>query len=250
MLYVTPLLQRISQGIPNYTDHGIIHTNNVLRHVRDIVTEYPLTPTFYSEEKFILALSAVLHDIGCIVDRKAHNEITVRMLERQEFNFLENLLQAEHLRVLKQVIVAHSRKYNFAEIGPDSSKEIRSKLISALFRLADACDVSGNRIKKLVLNILVDEKKLTDPGSIDIWNAHLQVENVMIKGTTIIPKVYNFELADYCIKSLEDELKPINLALSDLKLPTFSLRPELVEKSILKQALNEEKTVDAASDPI
>ncbi len=237
MIHVTPLLHRVSQAIPKFTDHGIIHTTNVLRHVHDLVLEYPVK--FSNDEKFILALAAISHDIGCIGGREKHNEKTVRILEKQQFDFLRQDIGDLNFRALKQVILGHSKSFDLKNVGDDPSKDIRLKAITSFFRLADACDMSGARIKRLVLEIFLDEKIVGDKKlpqeSEDIWKAHLQVENILIKKTDIQPQVYDLKAADYCIKSLNEELGPINETLKELGLPLFTLNPNVVSEKIIEE---------------
>ena len=53
----TPLLHYIPRGIPEFTNHGSLHTVNVLRYVDYLTKQYPLP--FTKEEKFILALATI-----------------------------------------------------------------------------------------------------------------------------------------------------------------------------------------------
>lgn len=231
MVLVTPLLHHIPRGIPEYTDHGVLHSHNVLRYVRDIVKEYP--KKFTEEERFILALSAVLHDIGCISGREKHSEKTVRILAKKRFNLFRDMLGPLFYRALEQVIVAHSKDFDLTSIPADPSPEIRLKVISAIFRLADACDISALRVKELLLEVLLEESQL-DGKSEEIWRAHLEIENVLIKGTKIKPQIYNLKVAEYCLENLAEELKQINPILSAHELPIFLLEPDVVERSILR----------------
>ena len=208
-----------------------MHSTNVLRYVRDIVKEYPAE--FTEEEKFILALSAVLHDIGCITGREKHNEKTVRILAKKRFNLFRVMLGPLFYRALEQVIVAHSKDFDLTSISADPSPEIRLKVISAIFRLADACDISALRVKELLLEVLLEESQL-DEKSEEIWKSHLAIENVLIRGTRIKPQVYNLKVAEYCLKNLQEELKSINSILSAYELPIFSLEPDVIERSILR----------------
>lgn len=229
---VTPLLHWIPRGIPEHTDHGILHSTNVLRYIRDISNEYPIK--FKEEERFILALSAVLHDLGCLTGRENHNEKTLKILAKNQFDLLRFLLGSLHYRVLQQVIIAHSRSFYLNQISDDPSPDIRLKFISAIFRLADACDISSLRVKKLLLEILVEED-LLDKTSEKIWKSHLQIENILIKETKIKPQIYNKTLAKTCLDALEEEIDSVNGVLSENSFPIFTLEPEEVERDIKKQ---------------
>ena len=139
-------------------------------------------------------------------------------------------LGAINYKALIQTILGHSKKFDLMTLGTDPAPEIRLKLICPIFRLADACDQSSRRVKVLLFKILVKER-LLDEETKKIWNAHLNVENIVIKGTLIEPRVYNLELAKRCIEDLCAELPPINQALSSAALPTFTIQPLIVPKA-------------------
>ena len=180
----------------------------------------------------ILALSAVTHDIGCIVNRKKHNEISVRILGRPCFNFLRTYIGPLIYRALTQTIVAHSSKYKLKNVPEDPCPEIRLSFICTIFRLADACDLSGSRVKGLLLQVLIDEKAIKKKSE-DIWHSHLNVENINIVGTTIKLNYYNQRKAQYCLDCLEKELRPINAQLKRLQYPPFVFQPRKVKRGVL-----------------
>jgi HD superfamily phosphodiesterase len=225
----TPLLHYVPRGIPQYTDHGILHTTNVLNNVRNILNEYPVP--FTIDEKFILALSCIFHDIGCLIDRENHNKTSVRILDGSDFDKLRKDLHPLHYKALIQTILAHSTNHNLLATADVLSKKIRLKAICAIFRLADACDQNSKRVNKLLFNILVKEKSLEELTQ-QIWNAHLNVENIVIKKTTIKLMVHDPLLARHCIDDLHAELPPINTALASVNLPTFNI--ELIDVSKIK----------------
>ncbi len=176
-----------------------------------------------------MALASILHDIGCIAGREKHGETTVKMLKTKHFDFLINEIQPMRMRALEQVIKAHSRSFDFKKVGPDPSNEIRLKLICPIFRLADACDLSGERIKRLVMEILIDAKTLKGKSR-KIWEAHMNIENVLVEKTVIKPLVYDLNGAKYCLDSLKAELKPINDFLKSQRFAIFSLEPTIVPR--------------------
>jgi len=229
---VTPLLHYIPTGIPEYTDHGFLHSINVLRNIRDIVHEYPVKSE--EEEKLILTLSTVLHDLGCIVKRKKHNERTIKILSKSRFDFLRFTLGKPLYRALEAVITAHSGEVDLGRIPDDPCPEIRLKLTIPIFRLADACDITSRRVKELLLQILVEED-LLNKKSKHIWRSHLEIENILVRGTQIRPQIYDRRLARYSLAKLSDELRVINKILSKHSLPIFTLEPDIVERSILKR---------------
>ena len=53
-MFVSPILAWIPSVLQEYTDHGKLHSENVLKNVRDLVAGYTLE--INEEEKFLLAL--------------------------------------------------------------------------------------------------------------------------------------------------------------------------------------------------
>ncbi|MDR0461316.1 MAG: HD domain-containing protein [Nitrososphaerota archaeon] len=217
--------------MPEFTDHGIIHTNNVLHNICNLIREYPIPEKFTEDERFLLVLAAITHDIGCIVDRDTHEEKSIKMLQSNHFRFLLATIGALNFRALIKIIKWHRKTQDLETIGQDPCDEIRLKLIASIFRLADACDMSGSRIKCLVMDILIEERQLPAKSEA-IWKAHLQVEKIKISRNKIQPQVYNLKLADYCLTELAQELEPINQVLTKLGLPQFTLEPVVVDSAI------------------
>ena len=95
---------------------------------------------------------------------------------------------------------------------------IRLKIMSSIFRLADACDMSSLRIKSLVLTIL-KEYELLKKESIPIWESHIEIGGVQIDRTKIISMYHDEEKANYCHDRMRAELVPINALLRSESLP-------------------------------
>lgn len=193
--------------------------------------EYPVE--FTEEERLILALSAVLHDIGCIAGKEKHNERTIRILAKKRFDLLRDMLGQLFYRALEQVIIAHSKNFNLNSVSTDPCPEIRLKVISAIFRLADACDISARRVKELLLEVLLEENQLDEKAK-EIWKSHLEIENVIVRSIHIKPQVYDLKAAEYCLRNLDEELHSINPILSGYGLPIFILEPDVIERSVLR----------------
>ena len=155
------------------------------------------------------------------------------MLQSSHFKFLLETIGDLNFRALIKIIKWHRKKHDLEAIGQDPCDEIRLKLIASIFRLADACDMSGSRIKRLVMDILIKEKQLPAKSE-SIWKAHLQVEKIKITHNKIQPQVYNLELSNYCIAELTKELEPINQVLTELGLPQFTLEPAVIDSVIIE----------------
>ena len=218
-------LRHIPRGIPDFTDHGLQHSIRVLKYVGRIIKEYPVE--LNPEEKFIMALAAPLHDLGCLVRRDNHSKISVHIIERPEFRTLLEDLNPQTVRFLRYVILAHSRSYPLKKVPTDRNLP----LMCTLFRLADACDITAARVNVILLDILTEFKELNKKAQ-SLWKSHLAIEDVEIKGTLIRPWIYNEEEAKLCLTSLEDELDIINEYLSQMNLATFELSPKMIDPGI------------------
>lgn len=226
--HVSVLLRFVQRGIPSFTGHGTLHAKRVLNHVSEIISGYPEDLT--SEDRMILALSAFLHDIGCIAGRDNHNETSVRILGISRFNTIRDMLTSEAYRFLEEVILAHSSNYDLLQLENDGTRELRLPALCSLFRLADECDVSSERIPTLVLEVL-KELDLLEPTARQIWQSHLEIEKVYVEGTNVVFKVYDEQAATRWTNKMREELDVINRVLSSYNLPIFSLRVVLVPRS-------------------
>lgn len=227
---VTPLLHWMPRSIPQYTDHGMLHSVNVLRYLRDLIRTYPFN--FTEEEKFLLALSSILHDLGCLTGKNLHNEKTVRILRKTQFELLRYNLDPVLVRSLEEIILAHSSDFNLNSVSDDPIEEIRLKIICSLFRLADACDISSLRVKRILLEIL-EEEGLLEEEHIKYWKSHLAIENITIKGTNIRKYVYDSDKAELYLSHFDNDLEKINKILREKGLPMFTQEIIKVEDKIV-----------------
>ena len=66
-----------------------------------------------------------------------------------------------------------------------------------------------------------------------IWKSHFAIENIIVKGTKLIVKVYDTDEAKYCLDHLKDDLLTINDFLVNNDFPEFNLVVDLVDRNIL-----------------
>lgn len=198
----------IPRSIPNFTDHGILHTVNVIKNISKLDNYTKLS----EREKFILVLAAILHDIGCIIDRDLHNFHTVELLNRPEYSdFIDELTEDEALSLI-QVILAHSKNYNLEIIIETLAEDIRLDLICPLFRLSDALDISTSRIQGVLFSILTDYNKLSEKSK-KIWESHVAISDISVEGNKIIVETRDLFKNEYCLNDLLTEIVPINVHL-------------------------------------
>lgn len=226
--HVGVLLQYIQRGIPSFTDHGPQHSARVLGYLAQIADQYPVLLS--SEDKMILAMGAVLHDIGCIAGRENHNEKSVEILGTRHFSSIRNRLTQESYRFLQEIIRAHSSSYDLLVLKNDGKRDSRLPFLCCLLRLADSCDISSDRIPRFVLEVL-ESLDILDSMSLNVWKSHLEVEKVYFEGTAIVVQVYDTNLAESWIDKIEAEVKLIKEVLESYSLPVFGVKIKLVPRA-------------------
>jgi hypothetical protein len=221
--HIDPILSWIPAVLPNYTDHGKLHTYNLLDNILKVLNQYPIK--LEELEKKLLIVSAFLHDIGCILGRENHNFNSIKILNKYYKKWLideySNLTIGEY-NCIEQIIVSHSKKFDFNNIIDYPDTKIRLQLLCAIFRLCDALDYNSRRINNILYDVLINENIL-DEESNKIWLSHKSIQNIEIKETEIIIWINNFENPYYCVENLRDELEEINKLLKNNDCDQFKL---------------------------
>ncbi|MFX1483159.1 MAG: hypothetical protein ACFFCP_08215, partial [Promethearchaeota archaeon] len=168
---------------------------------------------------------------GCIKTRENHNEISVLILKMPQFSVVRNVLSSEAYRFLQQIIRAHSSSFNLLELENDGSNDSRLPVLCCLFRLADECDISSNRIPPLVLEV-IQKFKILPIRNLNIWKSHLEVEKVFLEETKVVIQTYDEEKAKHWFKKLRKEIKVINKVLVSYGKPRLTIEPKIVPRPI------------------
>ncbi|MBI2938084.1 MAG: hypothetical protein HYY22_07760 [Thaumarchaeota archaeon] len=213
MALVEPLLAYLPRGIPGYTDHGVIHSRNLLNLLVRFIENFG-TSAVSSDEKFVLCLAIWLHDIGCLIDRKDHAQSSVKLLEHPRFNFLESMIGKDKLHCLKYVIKSHSSHYDLEELPNEQiCNNVNLRKVCVIFRLLDECDISYARANPVLFEILRDNGLLSE-SNLPHWEAHRSVIDVAFVGTDIILACEKKSLAKVLIKHFEKEVHKLDKILS------------------------------------
>jgi len=106
--YVRQILNYLPRAIPDYTDHGVQHSNNLIRIFRNFLRNLQCFDLSLSEEeKWLVCLAIWLHDVGCLVtkeqEKEKHNLYSVEILQRPEFHMLVDILGGDIVKCLKFV---------------------------------------------------------------------------------------------------------------------------------------------------
>lgn len=208
---IRPLLHYLPRGIPRYTDHGVLHSQNLMRLLSNFLSNWTSTP-FSDEEKYLLCLSVWLHDIGCLLGRKKHNEKSVKLLEHQRFSFIDGLLDGALQSCLKYIIVSHSTDYDLERIPKDPiDPNVRLRLTCATFRLIDGCDITDARTKPILYDILTSYS-LLGKENFENWRCHLSTIGAVFKGSNIYITYRRGKRrqAETLLRHLKTDLKSLN----------------------------------------
>jgi hypothetical protein len=227
--YVTPILNFIPRTIPEYTDHGVRHSENILQLLVEFKQNLANTLpsfSFSKQELFLLALSACVHDIGCIIERPKHNLESARLLTKDpSFSNLPDKLGGDLLKCLELIVMAHSS--NFTDLAAIRKGKINNKvnvrLMCAIFRLLDGCEISSARISSCLYAILIKNGLMKEEEEAKFWESHLNIIGLYFEGNRIVIDCEDTSKADLIISHLKDDLEKINEVFTDEGFPAFTV---------------------------
>lgn len=195
----------------DYTPHGKYHTIRVIEILNRFFEEF----YFSDEEKYLLYIAAWVHDLGCIERREGHAKKSASFIIRLSTTF-DVLVGPEATMLLPYIVGGHSKDSDITGL-PNTMRlfkddDIRLKFITAIFRLADGCDITKRRTPAILYEIL--KSTLGDDG-IRYWEAHLNTLNIKIASGQIIVSVDIKEKADLIVEELKKDLESVNEILME-----------------------------------
>ena len=137
-----PFLLFARSKLAEFNDHGPTHALRVRDYAAQLGYLIKLTPT----EHFFLRVAAMFHDIGNIVDRATHNVVSQEAVERLAAAGKLPLTAEE--AVVAGIICRWHRKdkeYDPARVDKVGDEVVRTGLLGALIRVADAMDIDIRR---------------------------------------------------------------------------------------------------------
>ncbi len=154
------VLDFLAMNIRDFTSHGKRHFLGVVCQLSNLITD-DMLPTMTSVEVFILLCGAWLHDIGLLVNRdKKGNQLSDTEIREQHHELsawkigevaprigLEN---PNLVRLMGDIYACHRRSVEISKRLPQSEtsiqqQRVRSHLLAALLRMADALDTDYHR---------------------------------------------------------------------------------------------------------
>ncbi len=221
--YSREVLEYAHRGIPNYPNHGFQHAVGVIETLNNLFRMYEANGVSFSKkERFILYLSCWLHDWGnvkvqSVEERKYHAHYSAQIITKLESYF--NFLGDDILECVKYVVAYHSSKTDISNV-PKEMAEVRLRLITALLRVADACDISFSRASKILFKILED--CLPDENK-PYWIAHQSILNIAFYNSTVIIDVTSEEGAEKLLEEFRNEISEVNTVLLEEGLPKMNI---------------------------
>ena len=236
MVVLQQMLDSFLTWFPDFTDHSILHSLDVIDFCNQILGDKVEKLTI--PECYALIMSCYLHDIGMGVTtqhfreftklldlesyKKEHPDATdasiVRALHHEysgifimKYAELFDIPSEELLFAIVQISRGHRKTdlYDPKEYPdiPTADGVIRTAFLAAVLRLADEIDVAVDRNPEL----LFDTSKLTQQVDIDAFGIHESIKTVEVLEDTIVLRVRPKEprfipLVENLAKKIQDTL--------------------------------------------
>lgn len=220
---VMPILEYSQRELKDYTIHGQIHSENLERLLAAIISRCNSQDgacNIEPVEEYILICAAWLHDMGNIAARDDHNRKTCEMIDELAPSEIWGL-DPDYVESVKQVCLAHPRHVRIDSVPleiPYRNTFLKLRYITAIFRIADAGDMSSKRAPMGVYKII---KGTLTKRSDRIWRSYQAVRDVSFlpSGTSIIVTVKDKRKAACAVKELQTEFDEVKAVLQRYSLP-------------------------------
>ena len=213
-MYAEGFLRFVSRKIRNYPSHGVDHSVRIIQLINHFTENWGIELT--ESERFMLYVAAWLHDIGCIKGRDPHNLLSVEILLRDHntCNYLDNI-DSDLLRILRYIIESHSKshcKYSIEEV-PEKIGSVRVRLLCAIFRLMDACEITKYKCPAPVFaeikNDLKKDDGSPDNDAIEFWEGHMNIDTLGFTKPNIDIFIKDPLKTTFIIDGLKEEIQSI-----------------------------------------
>ena len=208
-------LDKFQHIFPTYTDHSILHSENVLQLCNTLLKDR--IQMLNADECYILAMSCYLHDVGmCIIEedyreflsqietddylvenpdatiadivRTFHNEFSGCFIKKYS-DFFE-IPTKEHIWGIIQVSRGHRKtdlfdRSEYPDIILENGNVIHLQCLAAIIRLADELDVTVERNPSL----LYEKLRLIEAKDVEAFAQHEAIRRLEIYDDKIVLKV-------------------------------------------------------------
>jgi len=214
--YSEQFLTFIHRNIRDFSSHGTDHTLHIISNLNDFIPSWGITLT--QDEALLLYMSAWVHDIGCINDREHHHEVSASLL-LGKMSLVETLTD-RYTTCMKYIILSHRARYPINSV-PEEHEGVRLRMICAIFRLMDACEICYMKCPKDVFEVI---KKSLRGESRKIWIGHMNILSIKFRNPEIIVSVNELEKCNFIIDGLRTEIDSIAETFRENELPVPVVR--------------------------
>jgi len=263
-----------SQGLFRYyTDHGPGHSEAVIKRLNELTEGANLS----EYENFLLKCGAWLHDIGMLMRegedvynpevcnriRKEHHKRSAEYISKHWREI--GLSDETEATIVQWICYAHSSKVDIDKVRKEThiaGENVRTRLLAALLRLADALDCREDRLPPEDYRHL---PQIPQESLKEYWK-HEIVKKVEIKGSKICVEMLlkykdhkENNVADKVRKKIEEELNSVRDVLEQYNLhfeldfnviepPELEERPPIRTIEAYKRVRNENELKDVVKD--
>lgn len=135
-----PMLQFVRATLSTFADHGPHHALRVKTFATQLGYVMGLTDT----ERRLLRVGALFHDIGNVIERERHHQISQQTVERLATDG-ELPLSAEEVNVVGLLCRWHRKEYEHERVDAVRGEIVRTGLAASILRVSDAMDIDSRR---------------------------------------------------------------------------------------------------------
>lgn len=227
---IKPFLAKIIESFPEYTNHDIEHSDNVLKNLGWLIPK-PLLDAMNVYELFFVSVACYLHDIGMvrtsIDDLKGVSTEEIREYhhDRSEEFVLSNYSQigiddVHQARIIGRLCKGHRGNldnkeiFSYKEPYLSGNFSINVQLLSSFLQIADDLDLSHGRTPRYVYDLFKPNNIISKRE----WEKHLSIQ-----GISLDPENSNrIIIRSYCTKpEIHRIVKNIELKIQN-KLDKYS----------------------------
>lgn len=135
-----PMLQFVRATLSSFADHGPHHALRVKTYATQLGYVMGLNDT----ERRLLRVGALFHDIGNVIEREKHHQISQQTVEKLTMEG-DLPLSPEEAEVVGLLCRWHRKEYEAERADMVRGERVRTGLAASILRVADAMDIDSRR---------------------------------------------------------------------------------------------------------
>ncbi|WP_179372050.1 HD domain-containing protein [Nitrosopumilus ureiphilus] len=222
-----------------YNDHGKEHFERIENNYSKMIEESGIELSCC--EIYLALLSIWFHDIGLWLGRKedespedARNhhharvkDVIEKLVEKGQISKMDNSEET----LLVSICAGHSRKIDLESIAKESSlngEGIKSRLLSAILRIADSLDIDHRRAPETIFELFDDvipEKsrehweKHTFVNAVEFNRTYASIDIVTTFGQRLEELIEQYKLVHWVQEEIKNELQSVKSIFDDYRMP-------------------------------